>query len=66
MVVDGCWCLVGSSNWDMRSFRLNFELDLEVYHSDLADTLQALMGPAWAEQVTAAELDSGVAAGPPP
>ncbi len=31
MVVDGEWCLIGSSNWDMRSFRLNFELCMEVY-----------------------------------
>jgi cardiolipin synthase len=27
--VDGRWALIGSSNWDARSFRLNFELDLE-------------------------------------
>ena len=27
MTVDGIWCLIGSANWDMRSFRLNFELD---------------------------------------
>ena len=32
---DGIWCLIGSANWDMRSFRLNFELNMEVYHSDL-------------------------------
>ena len=23
MVVDNEWCLIGSSNWDIRSFRLN-------------------------------------------
>lgn len=33
MTVDGRWGLVGSANWDMRSFRLNFELNVEVYHS---------------------------------
>ena len=33
MVVDGEWCLVGSCNWDIRSFRLNFELCIEVYRS---------------------------------
>ena len=43
MVVDGEWCLIGSSNWDMRSFRLNFELCLEVYDRDLAAKLTALM-----------------------
>ncbi|MGH8210110.1 MAG: phospholipase D-like domain-containing protein, partial [Steroidobacteraceae bacterium] len=29
MTVDDTWCLIGSSNWDVRSFRLNFELNLE-------------------------------------
>ena len=29
MVVDSEWCLIGSANWDMRSFRLNFELGVE-------------------------------------
>ena len=43
MVVDGEWCLIGSSNWDMRSFRLNFELCMEVYHRDLAAELTHLM-----------------------
>jgi cardiolipin synthase len=32
--VDGQWCLIGSSNWDARSFRLNFEFDLECYGAD--------------------------------
>ncbi len=41
MVVDANWCLVGSSNWDTRSFRLNFELNVETYHSDLAARLEA-------------------------
>ncbi|GIX16368.1 MAG: cardiolipin synthase [Rhodothalassiaceae bacterium] len=31
MVVDGRWAMIGSSNWDVRSFRLNFELNLELY-----------------------------------
>ncbi len=43
MVVDGEWCLIGSTNWDMRSFRLNFELCVEVYDRGLASTLEALM-----------------------
>ncbi|MBS0578143.1 MAG: PLDc N-terminal domain-containing protein [Proteobacteria bacterium] len=33
MSVDGLWCLIGSANWDTRSFRLNFEVDLEAYHA---------------------------------
>jgi cardiolipin synthase len=33
--VDGQWCLIGSSNWDARSFRLNFEFDLECYGQEV-------------------------------
>jgi cardiolipin synthase len=40
MTVDGKWCLVGSANWDMRSFRLNFELNVEIYHSELVLQLE--------------------------
>jgi cardiolipin synthase len=29
-VVDDTWCSIGSSNWDDRSIRLNFEVNLEV------------------------------------
>lgn len=42
MTVDGAWSLVGSSNWDERSFRLNFELDLEIYDCAAAIRLDAL------------------------
>jgi len=38
-VVDGTYALVGSSNWDARSLRLNFELDLEIYDSKTAEEL---------------------------
>ena len=40
MVVDGQWSLIGSSNWDMRSFRLNFEVCMEVYDRSFAQALQ--------------------------
>ncbi|MDX7952806.1 phospholipase D-like domain-containing protein [Lichenihabitans sp. Uapishka_5] len=43
MVVDRRWCLIGSANWDMRSLRLNFELDVEVYGRPLADEIESLM-----------------------
>lgn len=36
MVVDGAWTLLGSGNWDARSLRLNFELNLECFDRDLA------------------------------
>ncbi|HVM31586.1 MAG TPA: phospholipase D-like domain-containing protein [bacterium] len=40
MVVDGYYGLIGSSNWDARSFRLNFELDVETYGEDLGRELE--------------------------
>ena len=36
MTIDGGWNLIGSPNWDMRSLRLNFELTVEFYDTDLA------------------------------
>jgi len=41
--VDGEWSLIGSSNWDVRSFRLNFEFDLEVIDRDFTAKLDALI-----------------------
>ena len=41
--VDGEWSLIGSSNWDARSFRLNFEYDLECYDAGLTRDLDALI-----------------------
>ncbi len=41
--VDGEWSLIGSSNWDTRSFRLNFEFDLEVTDRTLTAELDALI-----------------------
>jgi cardiolipin synthase A/B len=43
MVVDGVWSLVGSANWDPRSLRLNFELNVECYDPELAARLEALI-----------------------
>jgi cardiolipin synthase len=58
MVVDGEWCLIGSCNWDIRSFRLNFELCMEVYDRDLAARLTALMERTRGLELTQAELDA--------
>lgn len=41
MLVDNEWVLLGSANWDTRSFRLNFELDVECYDRDLCASLMA-------------------------
>ena len=57
MVVDGEWCLVGSCNWDVRSFRLNFELCLELYDRDLGAALSALMQRCSGLELTLAELN---------
>ena len=39
VIVDRIWVLFGSSNWDPRSFRLNFEFDVESYDPVLAGAL---------------------------
>jgi cardiolipin synthase len=43
MVVDHEWSLVGSANWDARSLRLNFEIDVECYDHDLAHQLEVMV-----------------------
>ena len=42
-VVDRAWALIGSTNWDARSLRLNFEYNLECYDEGLVGTLQPLI-----------------------
>ena len=39
MVVDRVWTFLGSANWDQRSLRLNFELNLECYSPSLSAAL---------------------------
>jgi cardiolipin synthase len=58
MTVDGIWCLVGSSNWDVRSFRLNFELDLEVYDPALAHQIDGLISAGQGKRISMAQLDA--------
>ncbi|MFP4643788.1 MAG: cardiolipin synthase [Spirochaetales bacterium] len=43
MVIDGAYSLIGSSNWDPRSLRLNFELGLESFNVDLAMELERVI-----------------------
>src|SRR5690606_9364535 len=43
LVVDDCWSLIGSTNWDARSLRLNFEYNVECYDEELAGRLNALV-----------------------
>lgn len=42
-VVDRTWALLGTTNWDARSLRLNFELDVECYGKELAGALDDLV-----------------------
>lgn len=42
MVVDRTWATVGSANMDMRSFRLNFEINAAIYGAAFADQLTAV------------------------
>jgi cardiolipin synthase len=58
MTIDGEWSLIGSNNWDIRSFRLNFELSMEVYDKPLAETLGAFIMAHKGEALTAAHLDA--------
>ena len=43
MTVDDAWCLIGSANWDMRSLRLNFELDVAVLDPAATAAIDALI-----------------------
>ena len=42
MVVDGAWTLLGSANWDARSLRLNFELNVECYSVEFGAHMEGL------------------------
>jgi len=59
MVVDDLAVFVGSSNWDPRSLRLNFEFNLECYDRNLACALNELARAkiGGARQVSLAELN---------
>ena len=39
LVVDDEWVFVGSANWDVRSFKLNFESNIEIFSKSLAKKL---------------------------
>ncbi len=59
MLVDRCWALVGSANWDARSLRLNFEFSVECYDSELAQRLGRIVEEKRkvAAAVTLADMD---------
>ena len=57
-LVDDDWCSIGSSNWDDRSIRLNFELNLDIRDLALTTALHELVDEkrAKAHRVTMSEL----------
>ena len=56
MVIDGVWSLIGSANWDTRSFRLNFELNVELHDIDFAAQISEIAPNA--RRLTLPELDA--------
>ena len=56
MSVDGIWSFVGSSNWDMRSFRLNFEINLEIYQSQIVGQISRIIESNQKNRLTQADL----------
>lgn len=59
MMVDGHWVLLGSANWDTRSLRLNFELNVECYGRDFASPMESVIQRKLrgAHEVTLKEVD---------
>lgn len=59
MIVDDAWSLIGSTNWDPRSLRLNFEFNVECYDCQLARQLNEIIDQkaTSAREVSREELD---------
>jgi cardiolipin synthase len=59
-IVDDCYTLVGSSNWDSRSLRLNFELQVEIFDEELARNMAAHVDDAArrGRRITLEEVDN--------
>jgi cardiolipin synthase len=60
MVVDSHWVLFGSANWDARSLRLNFELNVESYCRIFSAAMEKIVDGklASAREVTLKEVDA--------
>jgi cardiolipin synthase len=59
MIVDGHWVCFGSANWDARSLRLNFELNVECYGRAFAHEMEQVIQSKMssARELTLAEAD---------
>ena len=49
IIVDSAWASVGTANMDIRSFRLNFEVNLNLYSAELASVLERNFAESKAE-----------------
>jgi cardiolipin synthase len=60
MVVDGHWVLLGSANWDARSLRLNFEMNVECYGRAFAQQMEKVLADKLrgAREITLAQADA--------
>jgi cardiolipin synthase A/B len=60
MIVDSHWVLLGSANWDARSLRLNFEMNVEGYGRQFAQKMEMVIAKkiSIAREVTLAEMDA--------
>ncbi len=56
LAIDGQWCLIGSANWDTRSFTLNFEINVEFYDTGLAGEIDAIVADHRTAALTLAAL----------
>ena len=59
-LIDGVWSFLGSTNWDPRSLRLNFEFNLACHDADLARCLRTEMDAklAVSREITQEMLES--------
>jgi cardiolipin synthase len=59
-VMDDYWTLFGSTNWDPRSLKLNFELNIECYDLELARRMNQLVDSkiARSRRLTLEEVES--------
>jgi cardiolipin synthase len=62
VIVDGAWSTLGSTNLDMRSLRLNFELNVAFPQAEVAARLTAWFESqlAAARRLEPRDLDCGV------
>ncbi len=56
MTIDDAWSMIGSANWDTRSFRLNFELNVEIEGLPFAQVINDMTRTS--QSLTLADLDA--------